>query len=75
LQVRDHGPGIPDAELSRIFERFERVASKDSAGGMGLGLYIARQIVEAHGGTITASNAPGGGASIAAQFPLSPRHP
>ncbi len=70
MEVRDRGPGIPEAELSRIFERFERVALARHYGGMGLGLYVARQIVEAHGGTITASNLPRGGACFTVRLPL-----
>ena len=70
IEVRDRGPGIPEAELSRIFERFERAASARHYGGMGLGLYVARQIVEAHAGTIAASNLPRGGACFAVRLPL-----
>jgi PAS domain S-box-containing protein len=70
LEVRDQGPGIPDADLSRIFERFERVASARHYGGMGLGLYVARQIAEAHSGTITASNLPGKGARFTVRLPV-----
>jgi PAS domain S-box-containing protein len=70
IEVRDGGPGIPEAELTRIFERFERAASASHYGGMGLGLYVARQIVEAHGGTIVASNHPLGGASFVVRLPL-----
>jgi PAS domain S-box-containing protein len=72
VQVRDHGPGVPEELLSRIFERFERAASKRHYGGMGLGLYVARQIVEAHGGTITAANAIDGGACFTVSVPLVP---
>ena len=63
LAVRDHGPGIPPAELDQIFEAFvQSSTTKDGSGGTGLGLAICRKIVEAHGGRITATNAPGGGA-------------
>jgi PAS domain S-box-containing protein len=72
IQVRDQGPGIPESELARIFERFERAASARHYGGMGLGLYVARQIAEAHGGTIAARNAPGGGACFTVRLPASP---
>jgi signal transduction histidine kinase len=67
--VRDHGPGIPEADISRIFERFERAGSHNY-GGMGIGLYVARQIVEAHGGSIGASNAVDGGACMRLRLPL-----
>jgi signal transduction histidine kinase len=68
--VSDRGPGIPDGDRARIFERFERAASTRHYGGMGLGLYIARQITEAHGGTIAAENRPGGGACFSVRLPL-----
>jgi PAS domain S-box-containing protein len=70
LQVRDHGPGIPEAELPRIFERFERAASARHYGGIGLGLYVARQIAHAHGGTIVASNMESGGACFSVRLPM-----
>ncbi|MCP3140371.1 sensor histidine kinase [Pyxidicoccus xibeiensis] len=53
LTVSDQGPGIPESEWARIFGRFERAASLRHYGGMGLGLYVAREIVEGHGGTIS----------------------
>ena len=55
LQVTDHGPGIPEAELGRIFEPFYRLGN-DGAKGFGLGLAIAQLAVQAHGGTIRAAN-------------------
>ena len=58
IVVSDTGPGLGD-EPDRVFDRFH--ASADS-GGTGLGLTIARQLVEAHGGTLAAANSPGGGA-------------
>ena len=70
LLVEDGGPGIPPDDLPRIFDRFERAASTHHYGGMGLGLYVARQIAEAHGGTATAENLPGGGASFTVRLPL-----
>jgi signal transduction histidine kinase len=48
--VRDHGIGIAVADVERIFGRLERAVSSRNFGGLGLGLYISRQIVEAHGG-------------------------
>jgi two-component system, OmpR family, sensor histidine kinase MprB len=70
LVVRDHGPGIPDADLPHVFDRFFRSASARGAPGSGLGLAIVRQDVEVHGGTIEAANAPGGGAVFTASFPV-----
>lgn len=52
LSVQDHGIGIPPEQQIRVFRRFERAVSHRHYGGLGLGLYICRQIVEAHGGTI-----------------------
>lgn len=70
LEVRDQGPGVPEADLSRIFERFERIASARHYGGMGLGLYVARQIAEAHNGTVAASSPPGKGACFTVRLPI-----
>ena len=64
LSVADSGPGIPEEDISRIFERFYRVdkARSRAAGGTGLGLAIVRDTVERRGGTVQAANRPGGGA-------------
>jgi PAS domain S-box-containing protein len=70
LVVKDHGIGIEPEKVSRIFERFERAVSSRSYGGLGLGLYIARQIVEAHGGHITVVSLPGEGSTFTIQLPL-----
>jgi signal transduction histidine kinase len=70
LIVRDHGIGIPADRVRAIFERFERAVSARAYGGLGLGLYIARSIVEAHGGTICADTAPGGGARFTVALPF-----
>ena len=67
LEVQDSGAGIPAEELSHVFERFYK--SSDS-GGMGLGLAIAKHLVEAHGGTITAESGPGQGTNIRVVLPL-----
>lgn len=68
VEVHDRGPGIAAGQLDRIFERFERAGSA-SAGGLGLGLYIVRQLVEAHGGRIRARNAASGGAVFTVRLP------
>ncbi len=69
VEVRDHGPGLDQADLQRIFGRFER-ASSANYGGLGLGLYIALQLAEAHGGTVVASNPEDGGARFELRLPL-----
>ena len=68
IRVTDSGPGIPAEALSKVFERFYRVeqgrARSESGQGSGLGLAVARSIVEAHGGSIGVENVPGQGASF-----------
>ena len=71
IDVRDHGIGIESSDLERVFERYERAVSSRHFGGLGLGLYISRQIVEAHGGTLTVSSTPGEGSIFSV---LLPRH-
>jgi signal transduction histidine kinase len=75
VEIRDQGPGIPEGDLARIFGRFERAGASDRDGGMGLGLYVARQIAEAHGGSVDASNAPGGGACFTVRLPFASKQP
>jgi signal transduction histidine kinase len=70
LEVTDHGPGVPERDLQRIFGRFERASSMRNYGGLGLGLYVARQIIEAHGGSISALNPATGGARFTIRLPL-----
>ena len=71
VTVRDHGPGVAEAELKRIFEPFYRTdsARTRASGGTGLGLAIARSAVEWHGGTICARNADGGGLEVTIRLP------
>ena len=68
LTVRDHGPGFAPADLPHVFERFYRADDSRGRPGSGLGLAIVRQAAEAHGGSVEAANAPGGGALIRVRF-------
>jgi len=72
IAVRDTGSGISQEHLPHIFERFYRIEGS-SATGTGIGLYLCRQIVEEHGGTITAESRIGGGSSFIIRLPISPR--
>ncbi|HSP80383.1 MAG TPA: ATP-binding protein, partial [Myxococcaceae bacterium] len=71
LTVRDHGRGIAGEYHQRIFGRFERAVPTRHYGGLGLGLYITRQLVEAHGGSIQVSSEPGAGATFTVELPRS----
>lgn len=72
LSVRDNGPGVPESERERIFERFRQAhgAIRTPGGGAGLGLAISRRIVEQHGGEIWVEPAAGGGARFVVRLPL-----
>jgi len=70
LTVIDHGPGIPEDDLSLVFDRFHRAKASRTLPGSGLGLAIVREIVERHGGTVSAVNRPGGGASVGFELPV-----
>ncbi len=70
LTVQDRGIGIQPEDLGRIFGRFERAVPTRHFGGLGLGLYITRQIVEAHGGRIEVSSEVGQGSTFKATLPL-----
>ncbi|MFT3766395.1 MAG: PAS domain-containing sensor histidine kinase [Minicystis sp.] len=72
ITVTDRGPGIAPEDKERIFGRFERAAPMQNYGGLGLGLYITRQIVEAHGGSIAVESEPGAGATFIVRLPLDP---
>jgi PAS domain S-box-containing protein len=69
LWVQDSGPGIAPEKQASLFERFERAGASPSVGGLGLGLFIARRIVEAHQGKIWVESAPGQGARFLVQLP------
>lgn len=72
LMVRDHGPGIDQADLPFIFDRFYRSTSARGLPGSGLGLAIVRQVAESHGGGVTAESAEGGGARFHLRLPVHP---
>lgn len=65
VEVRDRGPGVPESDRERIFEPFVTTRAK----GVGLGLAVARQVVTLHGGTLSVSDAPGGGARFRVEVP------
>jgi two-component system sensor histidine kinase MprB len=69
--VRDHGPGIDEADLPLVFERFYRSPAARGTAGSGLGLAIVRHVLDAHGGAAEAANAHGGGAVFTLRFPVS----
>lgn len=78
LEVIDRGPGIEARDQERIFRRFERLQPRGGAPGLGLGLYISREIVRRHGGDIRVTSDPGQGATFTVELPrlspdLSPR--
>ncbi len=72
LEVSDQGIGIPLEHQARVFERFQRAVPAQNFGGLGLGLYVARQIVEAHGGTIQVVSAAGAGSTFTVRLPREP---
>lgn len=70
--VHDAGAGIHARDLERIFDRFQRAVSADHHGGLGIGLYLARQIVEAHAGRLHVSSSPGTGTTFTIDLPRRP---
>jgi signal transduction histidine kinase len=73
VSVRDQGMGVPPEDQERIFEQFERGTSQ--VPGLGLGLYIARQIAQAHQGRLEVRSSPGDGAEFVLSLPLPPQEP
>jgi signal transduction histidine kinase len=75
VSVRDRGAGVPEAERARIFERFfrGRQARAARAAGTGMGLAIVHGLVSAHGGSVSASNVPDGGAEFVIRIPAESR--
>jgi two-component system sensor histidine kinase MprB len=72
VRVRDHGNGVPEDELPHVFDRFFRGANSRGKQGSGLGLAIVRQAAEQHGGSVSAANAPDGGAIFSLHLPTLP---
>jgi two-component system, OmpR family, sensor kinase len=72
LVVADKGPGLPPEQVARLFERFYRVdpGRSRARGGSGLGLAIVEAVVQASGGTVTCTSAPGAGTSFEVQLPI-----
>jgi signal transduction histidine kinase len=68
--VKDQGPGIAPSDQERIFGQFERAEATSAVPGLGLGLFISRQIAQAHGGSLTVRSAPGAGAEFQLRLPL-----
>ncbi len=77
VAISDQGIGIPPEHLDKIFARFHRVDSKDTrqAGGTGIGLYLVKHLVEAHGGEITVTSKVGKGSTFTFELPKTPREP
>jgi len=75
IRVADQGPGIPAADLDRIFDRFYRGQQTAARGGLGIGLYSVRLLVEAHGGAVRVESGPQGGTVIEVTLPGSPGLP
>jgi signal transduction histidine kinase len=70
ISVRDHGIGIPKEDQQRIFDRFVRVNNKTVSNGLGLGLYVTKHLVEAHGGSIAVESREGEGSVFTVVLPL-----
>jgi signal transduction histidine kinase len=70
VEVRDHGVGIAPEDQERVFQQFERARSGDGIPGLGLGLFISRQIAAAHGGRLSVESTPGSGATFRLHLPL-----
>ena len=70
VEVRDRGPGIPERDRRRLFEKFARLSTAEGTRGSGLGLFICRAIVEEHGGAIRFARPAGGGSNFAFDLPL-----
>jgi two-component system phosphate regulon sensor histidine kinase PhoR len=70
ITVRDNGPGIAPAEFPSLFQKFHRLVNRDGPEGLGLGLFIVKEIVGAHGGRVDVSSSPGQGSCFSVYLPL-----
>jgi len=73
INVVDEGPGVPRGAEEQLFEPFQRFGDRDNKYGVGLGLSVARGFVEAMGGTISATDTPGGGLTVIVDLAAPPR--
>jgi signal transduction histidine kinase len=73
VAVRDHGPGVADENIRTMFDAYTRLGHPNRAAGLGLGLYVAREIVTAHGGEIEAKSRIGKGTVMTVRLPLTKR--
>jgi len=64
IEVGDNGRGIPESEISSLFERFSQGTTEDISSGTGLGLYLSKQIIQAHNGKLWAESKPGSGSKF-----------
>ena len=72
IRVVDHGPGVTDEAKERMFDSFQQLGDRRRAGGLGLGLAVARGFVEAVGGSLQAKDTPGGGLTMVLTIPVAP---
>jgi len=72
VRVHDGGPGIALADQERVFRAFERAGAPAGVSGLGLGLFIVREIVSAHGGTVSLDSTPGRGTTFVVDLPCGP---
>jgi signal transduction histidine kinase len=72
IRVSDRGIGIASDAQTRVFERFERAVPSEHFGGLGIGLYIVWQVVDAHGGEVRVESTPGAGATFTVELPRVP---
>ncbi len=75
VAVRDHGLGIPEDELPRLFERFFRARTSTGISGTGIGLHLVKELAEMHGGTVTVSSVEGEGSTFVVSLPIEPAAP